>query len=244
MSILLPSVGNIHDRHGNGVNARRFAELQAAEPDLIDIAFVNNMPDKPLEATKRQFLGLVAAAGEGLTVRVRLYFVPDIPRGEWGRHHVAASYAPIAELWDSCPDALIVTGTEPRASDLSVEPYWSTLVDLIEWAKENVVSAIWSCLACHAVVRHLDRIERHRLNAKCWGVFRCERVDPHPLLDGLTFPLSMPHSRWNDLKVDQLKAAGYAILTQSLEAGADMFVKRDGCLFVCFQGHPEYDADT
>jgi homoserine O-succinyltransferase len=244
MSILLPSDGNMHDRHGNGVSALHFAEPQAAEADLIDIAFVNNMPDKALEATERQFLRLVAASGKGLTVRIRFYFVPDIPRSEWGRHHVAASYAPIAELWNSRPDALIVTGTEPRTSDLSAEPYWSTLVDLIEWAKANVVSAIWSCLACHVLVRHLDHIERHRLGAKCWGVFRCECVDQHPLLDGLAFPLSIPHSRWNDLDVNQLKAARYEILTQSLEAGVDTFVKRDSCLFVCFQGHPEYDADT
>ena len=98
----------MHDRHGNGVSALRFAEPQAAEADLIDIAFVNNMPDKALEATERQFLRLVAASGKGLTVRIRFYFVPDIPRSEWGRHHVAASYAPIAELWNSRPDALIV----------------------------------------------------------------------------------------------------------------------------------------
>ena len=39
-------------------------------------------------------------------------------------------------------------------------------------------------------------------------------------------------------------ACGYRILTRSEHAGVDAFVKQRKSLFVFFQGHPEYEADT
>ena len=39
-------------------------------------------------------------------------------------------------------------------------------------------------------------------------------------------------------------ACGYRILTRSQHAGVDAFVKQRKSLFVFFQGHPEYEADT
>jgi len=43
-----------------------------------------------------------------------------------------------------------------------------------------------------------------------------------------------------------LLANGYRVLTRSAEAGVEAFVKEQdgGSLFVFFQGHPEYDADS
>ena len=41
-----------------------------------------------------------------------------------------------------------------------------------------------------------------------------------------------------------LASCGYQILTRSAAAGVDTFAKQDGSLFLFFQGHPEYDADT
>jgi homoserine O-succinyltransferase/O-acetyltransferase len=56
----------------------------------------------------------------------------------------------------------------------------------------------------------------------------------------------MPHSRINDLPVPSLTACGYRVLTRSAAAGVDAFVGRETepSLFVFFQGHPEYDADS
>jgi homoserine O-succinyltransferase len=54
----------------------------------------------------------------------------------------------------------------------------------------------------------------------------------------------MPHSRWNDLPEEALAACGYRVLSRSAQAGVDAFVKHRNSLFVFFQGHPEYDADS
>ena len=44
---------------------------------------------------------------------------------------------------------------------------------------------------------------------------------------------------------EELTAAGYTILTKSNRAGVDLFVKqKQQSLFVHFQGHPEYGAQT
>jgi homoserine O-succinyltransferase len=53
----------------------------------------------------------------------------------------------------------------------------------------------------------------------------------------------MPHSRWNEIPEESLRAHGYEILTQSMESGVDMFAKQQTrCLFVFLQGHPEYET--
>jgi len=192
----------------------------------IEIAFVNNMPDKALEATERQFLTLLEVAAENVQLRVTFYSLPDVPRTERGHHHLRARYQPIADLWNSRPDALIVTGTEPRAADLSKEPYWRTLAGLIDWAQDNVISSVWSCLAAHAAVRHLDGIDRHNLPDKCFGVFDCIKVIDHALTREIGFPLGIPHSRWNELRGDDLQSCGYTIVTRSPQVGVDTFVKR------------------
>jgi homoserine O-succinyltransferase len=54
----------------------------------------------------------------------------------------------------------------------------------------------------------------------------------------------MPHSRWNEISESELTACGYRVLMRSEDAGAGMFVKQRKSLFVCFQGHPEYEART
>ena len=57
--------------------------------------------------------------------------------------------------------------------------------------------------------------------------------------------LRIPHSRWNDVHEGSLAENGYTILTKSADAGVDSFVKQHRrSLFVYFQGHPEYEAQT
>jgi homoserine O-succinyltransferase len=58
--------------------------------------------------------------------------------------------------------------------------------------------------------------------------------------------LRVPHSRLNDLPEPALRACGYRVLSRSATAGVDAFVKEDdgSSLFVFFQGHPEYEADS
>lgn len=213
-------------------------------PSRIEIGLVNNMPDSALAATERQFAGLVAGAAGGLEVRLRLFSLAGVPRSALTREAMAGRYGDIAALKAAGLDAVIVTGAEPRTADLRAEPYWNELCDLIDWARDHTASALWSCLAAHAAVLHLDGIERQPLARKCAGVFTCERVADDPVIEGVPAMIRMPHSRRNGLPILDLAARGYHLLTESREAGADIFVRREPSLFLFFQGHPEYEADS
>jgi homoserine O-succinyltransferase len=211
----------------------------------INIGLVNNMPDSALISTERQLFDLLKAGAGELPIRLRLYTLPTVPRADWGRQYMSRFYSDIDELWVGELDGLIVTGTEPRADHLTEEPYWDSFTQVIDWAKENTVSTILSCLAVHGAVLHLDGIDRHQLTAKCIGVFDQEKNMDHPLLRGAPSRLKTPHSRWNEVCEETLVASGYSVLTKSSNAGVDTFVKQQkNSLFVYFQGHPEYEAQS
>ncbi len=148
-------------------------------------------------------------------------------------------------MLDARLDGLIVTGTEPRAGKLTDEPYWPAMTRLVDWARANTLSTVWSCLAAHAAVLHSDRIERRPLAEKLSGIFACETITPHPLMAGVA-PLCVPHSRYNDLPAVALSETGYELLSRSASAGIDAFARQEhgGSLFAFFQGHPEYDTDS
>jgi homoserine O-succinyltransferase/O-acetyltransferase len=210
----------------------------------VVIGLVNNMPDAALHSTETQFAGLLQAAAGDEAVRLRLTSLPELPRSAEALEHIRRSYWPLAELLADGVDALIVTGTEPRAPVLRVEPYWQSFVELLAFARASTVASIWSCLAAHAVVLELDGIERQRLSEKRCGVYQHSILAGHALLAGVSAPLPMPHSRWNELPPAALRAAGYTLLSWSGETGADAFVREERSLLLFFQGHPEYENTT
>jgi homoserine O-succinyltransferase/O-acetyltransferase len=212
--------------------------------DGIDIGIVNNMPDAALEATERQFIGLLAAAADKTEIRVRLFALPQVPRGDTAKRYVAGNYADFKELCNGRLDGLIVTGTEPRQQHLAQEPYWPPFTQLVDWAARMTTSTIWSCLAAHAVVWHVDKVDRRALAEKCFGVFECRKTADHPIIRGVPAHFRTPHSRWNELPAATLASSGYEILSQGPQIGADAFAKPCGSLFVFLQGHPEYEAST
>jgi homoserine O-succinyltransferase/O-acetyltransferase len=215
----------------------------AARPSLV-IGLVNNMPDSALEATEAQFARLLREASGPLSLELRVAYLPEVPRGPEAQEFIRGRYWHIDELTSGRPDALIVTGLEPKAARLIDEPYWQRLADLLTWAEAHTASSIWSCLAAHAAAQQLDGIMRRRLPEKRFGVFEHELLDGHPLLAGVASPLALPHSRWNELPVEELRAAGYTLLSWAPETGADIFLKRTQSLLVFLQGHPEYEPTT
>ena len=219
-------------------------EVREFNGPSLDIAIINNMPDGAMKSTERQFLQLLDSAADTLIVNVTFYALAEVPRSERAGRHIQSFYAPIDELWNRRLDGLIVSGAEPQTPDLNEEPYWNSLTGLLEWAGHNAHSSIWSCLAAHAAVLHLDGIRRRRLADKRFGLFQCLPIADHAMTAGLPARVVMPHSRWNDLSSGELIERGYEILTRSEHAGVDAFVKQNNSLMLFFQGHPEYEANT
>ena len=228
-------------RHADQRASARSSVRSSRAPLVIGL--VNNMPDQALRATERQFCTLLSAASHDFVVRLKLFSLPEIQRSETALAHIGRYYDDIAELEDDPPDGLIVTGTAPRAASLKEEAYWPALSRLVEWTQDNAISSVWSCLAAHAAVLHLDGVDRHALGPKLSGVFECEMSSQaHELVHGTPAKWRVPHSRFNGLAEEALAVRGYDILSWSPDVGADIFVKQAECVSVFFQGHPEYGA--
>jgi homoserine O-succinyltransferase/O-acetyltransferase len=210
----------------------------------LSIGLLNNMPDGALESTERQFMSLLNAASDELSISLSCYRFPEIPRGASTQNHIDRYYKSVESLWTTELDGLIVTGKEPNASHLSGEPFWPSFVSVVEWARENTCSTVWSCLAAHAAVLHMDGIERVRSNQKHSGILDCVRTTDHTITANLPTRFRVPHSRWNGLQESDLTGSGYQVLTRTGGAGVDCFVKQEQSLFLFFQGHPEYQLDT
>jgi len=204
----------------------------------IRIALINNMPDSALEDTEVQFFELLDSAAGDIPLSLRLYSLPEIPRSDAAQQHLSNFYFGINDLLNSRFEGVIMTGTEPRQPDLRDEPYWTALTEVLDWAERSTVSTVLSCLAAHAGVLYSDNVPRHRLPDKQFGVFEYQKVSDHALTAGTGKVIQFPHSRWNEVRADALTSCGYQVLTQSAEAGVDLFVKKKGCLFVHFQVHP------
>src|SRR5437773_8629064 len=229
----------------------RLAEEKSVRPvgsfdtSGLQIALINNMPDPALEDTELQFFDLLDAAASDLPVHLRLYSLPKIPRSARGMEHLGHFYFGIDDLLSRQFDGVIMTGTEPHQPDLREEPYWDVLGDVLDWAEDHTVSTVLSCLAAHAGVLYSDGIPRHRLADKQFGVFDDRRVSAHPLASGTAERMPFPHSRWNEVREEELTACGYTVVTKSAEAGVNLFVKeKRKSTFIHFQGHPEYGART
>lgn len=211
--------------------------------ECLDIGLLNNMADSALMATERQVFDLLGAAAGKLVVRLHFYTLETTPRSEWGRDYVRRYYRGTGALLNERLDGIIVTGAEPRSANLMDEPYWASFVQVIDWAKENTVSSVYSCLAVHGAVLHIDGVERRALPAKCIGVFTQIRASDHPLMRYVPAAFKTPHARWNEVEERPLSNCGYSVLARSPEAGVDCFVKQQkNSLFVHFQGHPEYET--
>lgn len=209
----------------------------------LHVGLLNMMPDAALAATERQFFRLVGESNQIAQFYMHPFTLKTLRRGPQAMEHVARYYESFEQLQADGLDALIITGANVTQPDLSAEPFWEPLIEVIGWARENVTSVLCSCLATHAVMQFQHGQKRRRLPAKRWGVYRHRVVDRrHPLVNDVNTLFDVPHSRFNEVGRDQFQAAGLHVLAESDEAGVHLAVSADGFRVVYFQGHPEYDT--
>jgi len=209
----------------------------------LRIGLLNLMPDAALQATERQFLRLIDAYGRAANLYVLPFAVETGDRADIARAHIKAYYSDFAELQAGGLDALIITGANPAQDDITTEPFWRPMLDVIDWGRENSCATLCSCLATHAVLHHYYGKTRRELPQRQWGVFDHEiLVADHPLLAGMSAPVSAPHSHRFAIARNDMEAAGLTVLIDSADAGVHLAVGADWQHLVLFQGHPEYDA--
>jgi homoserine O-succinyltransferase len=209
----------------------------------LHIGLLNMMPDAALAATERQFFRLVGESNPIAQFYMHPFSLPQLQRSEAGQAHVDRYYETFDQVREAGLDALIITGANVVGPQLSTQPFWEPLREVVEWAGECVTSTLCSCLATHAVLEFRYGQQRIPRGDKLWGVFPHRVVDKrHPLVNDVNTRFDVPHSRWNAITREQFDAAGLRVLVESASAGVHLATSGDGFRFVFFQGHPEYDT--
>ena len=211
----------------------------------LHIGFLNMMPDAALRATERQFIRLVGSCNRIAQFFVYPFSLPALERSAETMAYIDRYYSDFETLRNAGLDALIITGANVANPALEQEAFWEPLIEVVDWAKDNVASILCSCLATHAVLKHFHGIDREPLPRKRWGVYS-HRVSAshHPLLRDINTRFDVPHSRYNDISRERLEAAGLTILAESVDGGVHMAASPDQFRVIYMQGHPEYDASS
>lgn len=210
----------------------------------LHIGFLNMMPDAALVVTERQFMHLVGNCNQIAQFYVHPFSIPGLSRSQETQAYIDEYYATFEQLKAEGLDALIITGANVANPSLEQEAFWEPLQEVISWATEHVPSVLCSCLATHAIVKHLYGISRYKLPQKCWGVYSHRLTSKHPLLRNINTRFDVPHSRHNEISREQFEEKGLEILVESQEKGVHLAVSPDLFRFVFFQAHPEYNANS
>ncbi|HKJ21512.1 MAG TPA: homoserine O-succinyltransferase, partial [Gammaproteobacteria bacterium] len=161
----------------------------------LHIGLLNMMPDAALTATERQFFRLVGESNQIAQFYMHPFTLKELTRSPEAAEHIAKFYESFEQIKEDGLDALIITGANVTQSDLSQEPFWQPLIDVIDWAHENVSSTLCSCLTTHAMLQFRYGQRRRRLPDKRWGVYSHRLVDRrHPLVTGVNTRFDVPHS--------------------------------------------------
>jgi homoserine O-succinyltransferase len=208
----------------------------------LHVGLLNMMPDAALEATERQFFRLVGESNQIAQFYLHPFTLGELERGPSAREHIDRYYESFDQIRSQGLDALIVTGANVLGNELSTQAFWNPLIEVIDWAYENVTSTLCSCLATHAVMQFRYGQKRRPLGFKRWGVYSHRIVEhDHPLVQGINTRFDVPHSRFNEVFRSQFTEAGLGVLVESEVAGVHLAVSEDLFRLVFFQGHPEYD---
>lgn len=232
---------------GEGIKVLTPVTAQHQDIRELHIGLLNMMPDAALGATERQFFRLIGESNPIAQFYVHPFTLDEIPRSKKASDYLAQYYESFTDIREMGLDALIITGANVTGPDLSSQPFWEPLIEVFDWAWENVTSTLCSCLATHAVMEFRYDKKRQLQNEKTWGVFAHHVLNAgqnkkHPLINDINTRFDVPHSRWNMVSPQQFHDERLRVLVESDDNMVHLATSPDGFRHVLFQGHPEYDT--
>lgn len=240
----LPTFNDLRER---GHQVLDLNQARCQDIRELHVGFLNMMPDAAFQVTERQYFRLIGACNQIVQFYVHPFTVPGLSRESSVNDYIDRYYSSFSKIQREGLDALIITGANVTEPDLSREPFWAPLKEVVEWAGESVTSVMCSCLASHAIVDMLYGVKRRGLDRKRWGVYQHihrDRSREHPLLRDVNTKFDIPHSRWNTMDLEALESAGLQVLVVSKEEDVHLATSPDGFRFIFSQGHPEYDINS
>jgi homoserine O-succinyltransferase len=218
---------------------------RAAQQDIrpLRIGLLNLMPKKI--QTENQFARLIGATP--LQINFHLIRMTEHQTRNTAAEHMETFYRPFAEVEASGEkfDGLIITGAPIEHLPFEEVTYWDELRRVMDWTQTHVHSTFGVCWGGMARIYHFHGVKKHMLNAKAFGCFRHQNLNPtSPYLRGFSDDFVIPVSRWTEVRQAEIEAApGLRTLLGSEEVGPCL-VEDAGHRALYIFNHFEYDSDT
>ncbi|WP_297228565.1 homoserine O-succinyltransferase [uncultured Desulfovibrio sp.] len=215
------------------------AERQDIRP--LEIVIVNLMPTKI--ATETQLLRLLG--NSPLQVNITLLRTAQHESKNTPLVHLERFYRTFDEIRHRRFDGMVVTGAPVEHLPFEAVDYWQELLDIMQYAADNVYSTLYICWAAQAALYHFYGVPKYDLPSKRFGVFRHQvRQTSCRLFRGFDDDFPAPHSRHTEVRSEDVrKIPDLRILAESDEAGLTL-VERVDHAQVFMTGHLEYDRGT
>ncbi|MCL1970707.1 MAG: homoserine O-succinyltransferase [Candidatus Bathyarchaeota archaeon] len=233
----LPAVETLSSE-GIFVMTEKRARSQDIRP--LEIGIVNLMPTKI--NTETQLLRLLS--NTPLQIEITLLRMNNHVYKNTGQEHLDVFYHTHMDVKDKWFDGLIITGAPVEALPFDKVDYWDDLCTLMDWSKTNVYSTLHICWGAQAGLFHHYGIKKYELYEKLSGVYRHKvQVSSNCLIRGFDDEFLAPHSRYTNVREEDILIAGLSVLAKSNETGVYIAVSNDHRQ-VFITGHPEYDKTT
>ncbi len=218
-------------------------ESRAMTQDIrpLKILILNLMPLKIV--TESHLLRVLS--NSPLQVEVELLMTSTHAHRHTPQKHLIAFYKTFETIKKEYFDGMIITGAPVELIDFEQVTYWEELCEIMEWSKKHVTSTFHICWGAQAALYYHYGIKKHELSRKLFGIFPHKVLSPRePLLRGFDDVFHVPHSRYTEVKKQDIESiSGLITLSESEEAGLYLIISEDRRqIFVT--GHPEYDANT
>ncbi|MFA5658312.1 MAG: homoserine O-succinyltransferase [Oscillospiraceae bacterium] len=215
------------------------AQSQDIRP--LKIAILNLMPKK-IE-TETQLLRLLS--NTPLQVDIELVQMASHISKTTSAEHMFAFYKTFSEIENERYDGLIITGAPVENLDFEAVDYWQEFCSVLEWSKTHVFSTLHVCWGAQAGLYYHYGVPKYKLDKKMFGVYPHKTVSPnHPLLKGFDDIFYVPHSRYTEVRrEDILKIPELEILAESELSGIHLVGDRTNRQYF-ITGHSEYDRET
>lgn len=214
---------------------------QSQEIRPLNILIFNLMPEK--EKTELQLLRLLG--NTPLQVNITFLNTATHKSKNVSKSHLELFYKTFSEIRHRRFDGLIITGAPVEKLEFEDVNYWDELVEVMDWAEQNVTSVLHICWGAQAALHHHFGIGKFELPKKCSGIYSHVITDlTVDLVRGFSDSFTAPHSRYTSVSIDEVrKHPKLKLLSYSDDVGVFIVQSVDG-KHVMITGHLEYDATT
>lgn len=220
-------------------------EGRAARQDIrpLRLAMLNLMPKKI--QTETQFARLIGATP--LQIELSLIRMSEHETKNTAAAHMTEFYRPFSEVLASGEkfDGLIITGAPIEHLAFDSVTYWNELRQLMDWTQTHVHSTFGVCWGGMAMINHFHGVKKHLLDAKMFGCFRHQNLDPSsPYLRGFSDDCVIPVSRWTEMRQPEVDAIPALNTLLGSDLAGPCLIEDPSHRALYIFNHFEYDSDT